>query len=199
MKYERPKKRRPYRMSARAEASKATGDRVLEAATRLFGARPYDDVSLDDVAVEAGVTVQTLLRRHGSKEGLVDAAAALGLEQVRSARSEAEVGDLAAAIANLSEHYEAWGERSLRFLAQEERVPAMRRVTDAGRALHRAWVERVFAPWIARRRGAARTRLSAQLVAITDVYVWKILRRDRGLDAAATRRALHELVESIVD
>src|SRR5271154_1779848 len=57
--------KRPYRMSARADAANATAERLLEAAWRHFATRPYEQVRLREIAAEAGVTVQTLhLRFH---------------------------------------------------------------------------------------------------------------------------------------
>lgn len=191
-------KKRAYRMTARADAAAATHRRILEVAIGLFGERAYDELALADVAKQAGVTVQTVLRRFGSKEGLAEAATELGTELVRRSRSSAKPGDVAAALRELSAHYEEWGDRSLRFLAQELRVPAVRRVTDAGRALHYEWVDRLFAPWLEAASPAARTRLRAQLIAATDVFTWKIMRHDLGLDAKATQQAMRELVEALV-
>lgn len=188
--------RRAYRMTARARAAAATGERILATATEVFLGRPYEQVSLDDVAREAGVTVQTVLRRFGSKEGLVAAAAEVGIERVRAARALAPIGDLAGAVRNLIDHYEEWGARVLRMLAQEESVPPFLEVTEAGRRLHRAWVETTFAPWL-RGPGAARARRLAQLVAVTDVYVWKLLRRDQGLSRSVTETTLLELLQLI--
>jgi AcrR family transcriptional regulator len=185
---------RTYRMGARAESAAATYQRIVDVAIRLLGERQYDDVSLAEVAAAAAVTVQTVLRRFGSKEGLAEAASQVAMEAVRAQRWAPAPGDLPAAMRSLAEHYDTWGDRSLRFLAQEERVPAVRRVTDAGRAMHQEWVAHVFAPWLRKTSGAARTRLHAQLVAATDVYVWKIMRRDLGLDAKATETAMRELV-----
>lgn len=190
---------RPYRMEARAQAAADTHRRVLEAAIRRLGDAFYDEVSLADVAREAGVTVQTVLRRFGSKEGLAEAATTLGLEKVRAERFASPPGDLDAAVGSLVAHYEAWGERSLRFLAQEDRVAAIRRVTDAGRALHHEWVDHAFGPWLARLRGASRARRRAALVAVTDVYVWKVLRRDLGLDPRTAETVLRSLVAAVVE
>ena len=189
---------RSYRMGARAEAAAATHGRILEAGIRQLGDRAYDEVSLAEVAREAGVTVQTVLRRFGSKEGLAEAATVLGVERVRAGRFRSVPGDLDGAVRGLLAHYEEWGDRSLRFLAQEERVSAMRDVVRAGRALHHEWVDHAFAPWLARRRGVARSRLRAQLVAVTDVYVWKVLRRDLGLDPRGLETTLRELVAAVV-
>lgn len=191
-------KPRTYHMHARADAAAETGRRILAAATALFAERFYDDVALADVAEAAGVTVQTVLRRFGSKEGLVDAAAQAAGAEVRAARWAAAPGDLDAAVRGLAEHYEQWGDRSLRFLAQELTTPPMRRVTDAGRALHYAWVDHLFAPWLQAAPPARRQVLRAQLIAASDVGVWKVLRRDLGLDASATEAALRGLLAALL-
>ena len=47
----------------------------IRVARALFAERPYDQVSLPAIAERAGVTVQTVLRRFGSKEDLFAAAA----------------------------------------------------------------------------------------------------------------------------
>src|SRR5512135_1546903 len=80
--------RRPYRMQARAEAAAATAERILDAATEIFWETPVDQISMDDVARRAGVTVQTVIRRFGGKGGLMAAAAAREAERVRRQRDE---------------------------------------------------------------------------------------------------------------
>lgn len=189
--------RRRYRMTARAEAAEATGERILLTATELFLSHPYEQVALDEVAKRAGVTAQTVLRRFGSKEGLVAAAAEVGMERVRAERDLAPIGNVAEAVRNLVNHYEEWGPRVLQMLSQEEQVAPFRKVTDAGRQLHRRWVERTFAPWLAL-SSDARARRLAQLVAVTDVYVWTLLRRDQGLSRSGTERALLELLQRLI-
>jgi AcrR family transcriptional regulator len=186
--------RRAYRMTARAEAAARTHRRILDAAVKHFGEHPYDDVSLADVAKAAGVTVQTVLRRFGSKEELTRATAERESQRVREERWRAPPGDVDGAMENLLAHYESWGDRVLHLLAQEQRVPTLRQVVDGGRALHHEWVEHAFAPWLTKVRGAARVRRRAALIAATDVYVWKIVRRDLRLDASQTLLTLRALV-----
>ncbi|HEY6712671.1 MAG TPA: helix-turn-helix domain-containing protein [Rubrobacter sp.] len=190
---ETPQKR-PYRMRARAEAAAETGRRILEATIELHRERFFDQVSLEDIAERAGVTVQTVIRRFGSKERLIEAAAEEGNRRVTHQRYQAPVGDIEGAVENLVDHYEEWADSALRLLAQEERVPAFRSVTDAGRAFHYDWVERTFAPLLAKRTGTARRRLLAELVAICDVYFWKLLRRDLGLSREQTELAIRETI-----
>ena len=189
--------RRPYRMTARADAAAATGERILDAAEELFWKEPLERIALAEVAAGAGVSVQTVIRRFGSKDGVMEAAAQRAIGQVRDQRDRAPVGDVPGAVANLLDHYEAVGDRALRLLSEEDRSPAMARYTEDGRRLHRDWVRRTFAPQLAGRRGAERRRRLAQLVAICDVYTWKLLRRDAGLSRAQTERALVELIDGL--
>ena len=186
-------------MTARAEASAATGQRILEAAQRLFGELPYDQVSLQAVAERAGVTVQTVLRRFDSKEQLFTAAADQTSRQIRGEREAAPVGDVAGVVRNVVDNYERWGDHFLNLLAQEQRTAAVRAATDRGRRYHHAWVERCFAPLLARVPPPEGERRLAQLVAVTDLYVWKVLRRDLGLPRDETEAAVRDLVRRIVE
>jgi AcrR family transcriptional regulator len=189
--------RRPYRMRVRAEAAAATGERILGAANELFWEQPGAEVSLERVARRAGVSVRTVIRRFGGSGGLMAAALQREAERVQRQRDEAPVGDLAGAVRVLLDHYEELGERVLRLLAEEHRSTELRAIVEQGRSLHVAWCERVFAAALAGLRGAQRERRLAQLVAVCDVYTWKVLRRDRGLSRRDTERALVELLEPL--
>lgn len=184
---------RPYVQRRRAEQSSATEARILEAAIALFvegGATP----TLDAVATRAQVTVQTVLRRFGSKDGLHQAAVEHARRRISDSRDAAPVGDVAGAVANLVDHYDEWGDIVVRLLAMEQVQPAAADVTAEGRAFHRAWVERVFAPLLDRLPPAERRLRSAAVVAVTDVYVWKILARDLGLSRAEVETTVADLV-----
>jgi AcrR family transcriptional regulator len=184
-------------MAARAEAAQATARRVLDAALSLFGERPYEEVSLEAIGERADVTKQTVLRRFGSKEDLFVGALNQAGEHVIAQRDAAPVGDIAGAVANLVDHYETWGVASLRLLSQEDRIPIVAQQVRFGREYHRSWVERTFAPMLTGHNGAAKKRRVAALVAVTDVYLWKLLRRDLGLSRSETERTLVELVQSL--
>ena len=184
-------------MVARAEAAEATRARILEAARRLFGELPYDQVALGGVAQRAGVTVQTVIRRFGSKERLFAAVAAWRATRIRGERDAAQAGDVVGAIRTLVDSYEHWGDEVLHLLAQEQRSSAIREVIGSGRRYHHAWVRRVFEPML---RGLApdqRERRLAQLIAVTDVYAWKVLRRDLGLSRDEAEAALGDLAGRI--
>jgi AcrR family transcriptional regulator len=190
---------RPYRMVARAEAAAATGERILDAAVEVFWDRLGAGLSLDEVARRAGVSVQTVIRRYGGRDGLFAAAAEREMERVRAQRDQAPVGDPHGAVRVLLDHYEALGDRALRLLAEEERVAELRAIADRGRAYHREWCARVFGPALESWGGVERQRRLAQLVAVCDVYMWKLLRRDAGLSRRQTEIALVELLEPLLE
>jgi hypothetical protein len=139
------------------------------------------------------------LRHFGSKEGLIAAAGDAIRTQVEAQRRTAPVGDVTGAVENLFDHYEAEGDSVLRALAQEGMYASIRDLTDRGRLLHQEWVERTFAPYLAGVTEADRDRLRAQLIAITDVYVWKLLRRDQGLERRDAELAVREMIDGVTE
>ena len=190
--------KRTYRMTARADSALVTAERILDAAIGLFWEQPTDQISLTEVARRAGVTKQTVLRRFDSKAGLMAAAAARAGQRTSAERDDVAPGDLVRAVHLLVAHYERLGDGVLRLLAEEERNPGLREIAGRGRAYHARWCERVFAPALEGLRGVDRDRRLATFVAVTDVYTWKLLRRDRGLGRAQAETAIRELLEPIM-
>lgn len=186
---------RPYTMTARARSVEQTRTRILDATVALHGERLASGIALDDVAGRAGVSVQTVLRHFGSRAGLVDAAFEHGRRAVQEER-QAPVGDVGAAVRVLVDHYEARGDGVLVMLAQEQTEELVRRITDGGRRVHRAWVQEVFAPQLAGHRDP--DGLTDLLVVATDVYAWKLLRRDRVLSRERTETLLRHLVDALL-
>jgi AcrR family transcriptional regulator len=185
--------RRPYRMTSRAEAANATAERILDAVTELFWERPTDQVVLRDVAERAGVTVQTVLRKYAGKEALLAAAADRAMSRTQAERAVTP-GDVDTAIEVLLDHYEQLGAKVLRLLAEELTSPTLAELAERGRALHREWCTTVFGEFLEPLNGVARRRRLAQVVAVCDVYTWKLLRLDSGLSRRQTQIALHELL-----
>jgi AcrR family transcriptional regulator len=185
-------RQRPYRMTVRAQATEATAQAIIAAARALFAERLYDQVSLPVIAEHAGVTVQTVLRRFGSKEELFAAAAQQRSGQIRADREAAPLADLAHLVA----HYERWGDEQIYLLAQEARVAAIRAITDAGRRYHRDWVASAYGSALGTLHPATRRRKLAQLTAVTDLATWRLLRRELGLGQDQTTAAIRELVDA---
>jgi AcrR family transcriptional regulator len=190
-----PPKKRPYRMVARAEASAATGERLLAAAWTRFATLPYEEVRLRDIAADAAVTAQTLHVRFGSKDALLAAAYTWWAGQEVERRYAARVGRVREAIRLTYDTYEAHGDAILRMLAQEDRIPAIRELTDRGRSYHRDWAETTFAPLLQGLPPAARERRLTTIVIATDVLVWKLLRRDMRKTRDEAERTVAHMVQ----
>ena len=181
-------------MSTRAAAAEATRERIVDAAVEAFSERWYDEVTIRGIASDAGVALQTVRNHFDSKEELFRAVVERMSATIESLRFSVTPGDVDGAIATLVDDYEQHGDAILRMLAVEPRVAAVQPLMDQGRAGHQGWVEHVFATALAGLRGKARSRRLAQLVVVTDVYAWKLLRHDKGLDRDQTIAAMRELV-----
>jgi AcrR family transcriptional regulator len=188
---------RRYVMRARADAAEQTRLRILRAAVDLSMEKLSLEIVLSDVAERAGVSVQTVLRHFGSRDGLFDAAAAFARAEVVEQRA-APAGDVDACVRVLLDHYERHGELTLRMLAQELWDERVRRIVEQGRQLHRQWVLEVFAPQLGERPPDAREALTDLLVVATDVYTWALLHRDRGLDRARTEHRIGSMIAALL-
>lgn len=191
------KKRRAYTQRLRAERAADNERRVLDAAEELFGTQPFDRVSLAAIAARAGVSVPTVQRRFGSKEGVFEAAGVRVRERVVAQRAPSDDGDIAAAVERLLDHYEAEGDVTWHLLRQQEDLPPIGRMLTRARALHRAWVETAFSGAIGRRTGEARRRRIDGFVAATDLFVWKLLRRDLGRSKSQTREVMLDMALAV--
>lgn len=188
---------RPYRQVARAAATDETRRRVITAFAAAIGQRWLDEITLDEIAAAAGTTRQTVIRLFGGKDGLLHAVAERVAEEVELRRAVPHDATPRAIAHALVEDYEASGDMILRLLAQEGRHPALGQFLAYGRSGHRGWVEQVFAAVLAARPAAGRRVLTDQLVIITDVYAWKLLRRDAGRSRTEAEAAIAAMIAAL--
>ena len=187
-------------MSARAAATEATRERIVEAAVEAF----------TDPLVRRGDDPR---RRRGRRRRAAD-----GSQPLRHARtscswrrssgsrrastrcaSPSRRATSTARSRRSSTTTSATATRTCACSRSSRACPVVRPLMERGRAGHQAWVEHVFAAALAGLRGKARARRIAQLVVVTDVYAWKLLRRDKGLDRDQTITAMRELVLALHD
>src|SRR5690606_16795369 len=107
-------------------------------------------------------------------------------------------GDIKAGMKALIGDYEAIGDIFIRLLAQEPRYPLLSKLLDRGRDEHRQWVADLFAPWLKRVSPARRERLLAALIAVCDIYTWKLLRRDLRHERGEVAAIMHDLASGLV-
>ena len=178
-------------MGARAEAVERTRRRILDALIHLAARKPFAEISLDDVAGAAGVSVQTVLRHFGSRDELFTTAMRVANRDVMESR-RTPPGDPAAAVRTVVAHYEERGHAALLMLGQETHDLVARQATALGKKLHRDWVREAFAP------ATDDVAVLDLLVVATDVYTWKLLRLDRGLSRTTTQKRMLHLVTAVL-
>ena len=191
--------RRVYRQERRAQQADANTARIVEACVALIkGARRVADVALDDIARQSGVTVRTILRRFGSRNGVLDAAFGLLRTEFQALRRPSAAGDVDAAIASLLRQYERIGDLNIRALEQEHQLALLHRTLEYARRYHREWLREMFAPQLSHLAPTEQDRRMTALYAATDIYLWKLLRRDLKLDRARTRETFSRLVRGVL-
>jgi len=189
---------RTYRQTTRARATRQTTERVLQAAHDLFLRLPFDQVTFNAVATEAGVGVQTVIRRFGTKDGLARAVGDWVAPQVAANLGEPVSGDPAQVAGAFARHYERWALLTERTLHQQDASPVLAEQAEGGRRAHRAWVAAAFAPRLGALGPDARRQTLARLVAVTGVELWLVLRRDEGLEHDEACAALTDLMRAVL-
>jgi AcrR family transcriptional regulator len=180
-------------MVARAESADATRRRILDAAIGiLFGSAA--PLTLDETARRAGVSTQTLLRVFGTRTALVKEAATEAWRRVVDQRSAAPIGDIPGSVKVLLMHYETYGDRLVRARARESDTPELSPGLYRAQADHRRWVARTYRPQLARR-----PEVLNPLLAVTDVFTWKVLRRDLDLDRREAEATLMAMIRAIAE
>jgi AcrR family transcriptional regulator len=190
---------RPYRQALRARQADENTERILSACVALIkSVRRMAEITLDDIARESGVTVRTVLRRYGSRDGAFEAAFSRIESEIKSLRRDTPPGDVDAAIDSLIDQYEQMGDLNIRALEAEDQLPLVHRGLELGRRIHREWLSTIFTPCLGRLSPREKARRLVALYAATDIYIWKLLRRDLKFDRDATADAVGCLVHGVL-
>lgn len=184
-------------MGARAEAAERTQRAIIDATAALFWERDPDEITLEEIAARAGVTLQTVLRRFGSKDALFAAAAEVKSVDVMRSREPQRAGDRAGALRALFASYEQMAAVNWRLLRFERQNEVFHRILVKARALHRDWIARTFAELLPR-SGVERGRRIDALFTVTDFYVWKLHRVDLGRSRGETEALILFLIDAVV-
>ena len=190
---------RAYHQQLRAQQTDANTERILTAGVTLIKtSRRLADITLDEIAQASGVTVRTILRRFGSRDGVLEAAFQPLKDEVQRLRVATPPGDVDAAIDSMLDQYEQIGDFNIRALEAEDQLTLAHRGLELGRRNHREWLESVFAPHLDGVRGREREARLVALYAATDIYLWKLLRRDLKRSREETHDTLCRLVRGVL-
>ncbi|MFE5673274.1 TetR/AcrR family transcriptional regulator [Agromyces sp. NPDC056523] len=189
---------RQYTMRVRAEQAEQTRLRISRAAVELAGERPLTACTLSAIADRADVSVQTVLRIFGSRDELFRQAIERTSAEVRGERP-VDADDVRASLGALVDHYESRGDLVLLLLGQETWEPLAAAAVGRGKAAHREWAATLFAAELDPLPDAMHERSVDLLVAATDVFTWKLWRRDLARTRDETLDRMLELVAAVID
>ena len=186
-------------MTARAEAAERTGERIIDAMLTRYAGTPYDQIRLEDVASDAEVTVQTVIRRFGSKPGLLVATVEREFARIAADRAAAMGDSPVSTLHALVAYYEHHGSLILKLYAEAHQAPGVPELAARGRAFHVGWCREAFSDALEDDGDpTTRERRLAQVVAVCDATTWRILRFDGQLSPEQTETALLELLRPLL-
>lgn len=173
---------------------------MAQCAAALMRERNFGDFTLDEVAERAETPVQSVLRAYGSNDALfVEALSKFAAGDVdETMRDAVASGDFPETIATLFRLSDKIGDAVIRMLAEEPRFPALKEANDLGRDYHRKTVTTAFGKYLDSLPMAERRVLHSALCVTTDIYVWKILRRDEGQSLEHTIATVTHIVDRLL-
>lgn len=187
---------RAYVQTKRASALEQRRSAAIDAALGLLMDGGFDAVTLQAVADRAGVSLKSVVRYFGTKEGLFEACLEVSVSREEGLR-DVDPGDVDAVVRTLSERYEAIADRTVRNAEIEFRYPLMAEWIARARASHRDWLGRAFAPWLPASGKLRKERVGALFWA-TELRSWWTLRHALGHDRASTERVMKSLLDALV-
>lgn len=191
--------RRVYRQGLRAELAAHTAESILDAAQQLVGELWLDELTLEHIAARAGVTVKTVMRRFGSRDGVIQAMIDRFDEQLRQQRLPLpDSGDIHGAVTILVDYMEEWGEFALRLMSQQQRYEFMDRIVKRGLSDHRRWILAALKPQLDHFPPDQREKIVLELVHNSGGPTWKFFRRDLGYSRRRTEQAMEDLLRAIL-
>ena len=189
--------KRTYTMSRRAELVALNDRKIMDSMIDLWLDIPLSELSLEKIAQSSGVTVRTILRKFGSKEGLMKATVEHNHERFTEKRMQVTPGDLPGILDALLEEYERMGDALARTLTVEYEYPSTKKILEKGRHIHKEWCTRVFEPYLPAKSSDRYEPLLTAFIASTEFYLWKLMRRDLGKTPEECREVFLLSLESL--
>lgn len=165
-------------MKNRAKKVSRNERKIMNAATQLWKDLSIREITLDSIADMAEVSVRTLIRKYGSKEGLIEECIKKDAGEIEKRRNEAEVGNIPNIIDHLMHEYEEFGNAIIRTLAVEDDLKIAKRLVQEGRRYHMNWCAHVFSPFLPEEDEKTYNEKLLSFYAATDLYLWKLIRKD---------------------
>lgn len=187
---------RAYTQRSRAAAQEDRRADMIAATFAVWERVGFDGVTLQAVADGAGVSLKTVVRHFGTREGLLTACMRASVAREEAER-DAPAGDVHAVVKVLADRYELIADRIVRNAEIEFRYPVMTAWVAAARKSHLDWLARAFTPWLPAEGPVREHRLMA-LYWATELRCWWTLRHALGQSREAAETVWLDLLLALV-
>lgn len=192
------RKKSVYDNTNRLIDAENTKNKIIESFGALWNRYSLKEITLDMVATEAGVTTKTILRKFESKEGLVSGSLVYMSKKIESERTSTKGDRVDDILKALLSNYEKMGDAAIRTINLESELEIARQIGAKGRALHRDWCARMFKKYLPNEESEDYEIQLISLIAATEIYLWKLMRKDLKLSKEQTFTIFKNLVEGII-
>lgn len=193
------KKKQTYDNSKRQIDAQKTKNEIIKAFGTLWSSYSIKEITLEMVAREAGVSTKTILRKFKSKGGLTNESLSYLASEIESERTSTKVGDIDDILKTLLSNYEKMGEAAIRTINLEPELEIARQIGAKGRTLHRDWCIRMFAPYLPDEQSIDYEIQLTSFIAATEIYLWKLLRKDLKFGKEKTFSIFRNLVQGLIN
>ncbi len=167
-------------LSPQAQLVAMTRQKIFSAVRELLREQWLEDLTTQNIAAAAGVSVQSLYRHFRSREDLIACALDEVLLVDASFPALPQQLSLAGILEGLGAYYESHGSIMLKLKNQASRQTQIAIQWQQLQARHREWVEANFEIFLQSLYPAQRQGLADQLTCLTSLEIWAVYRLDLG-------------------
>ena len=193
---------RRYSMANRAKLTEHTRAAIETALVRLLATKPYDAISMAEIAEEADVSVRTVQRHFRTKDDLLAAsvrypAEALSAELSKRPPGQSAREDMQTLVAALFATYSRHRPEMWAAYTRSAQVPELMRAQLIGQAAWLSAIEAFMARWSD--RGAIEPLLAKRtIVALTSYPAWRGLAGAGGFGSPEAETIVTKLLYEFI-
>jgi len=193
---------RRYSMANRAKLTERTRAAIETALVRLLATRPYDAISMNEIADEANVSVRTVQRHFRTKDDLLAASVRYPAEALSAELSKRPPGpsareDMQTLVAALFATYSRHRPEMWAAYTRSAQVPELMRAQLVGQAAWLSAIEAFMARWS--NRCAIEPLLAKRtIVALTSYPTWRGLAGAGGFGSPEAETLVTTLLHEFI-
>lgn len=184
--------------SVQSEIRELTHQRILDAVRNLSLDFWLDEITLNMIADQANVSVQTLFRHFDSRHELIEKSVEHFIQVLQDNGSESQAVSVQSIVDNLLNKYEQSGNWIFRLQSQEKRFPGLTKWNQMWQEIRREWVQYNFMVYLQALSDTNHRELEDLLIGLTDVHFWKAYRHDLGKSLEETRQIWVRVLRAVL-